>query len=102
MSTLKYKALGRYNTGWTDPRMPQFGKTGFETVTTEVLRDLWLIRFGGRVVNVDAMPSTKTDELNGLARELVARGLVRHEKQYRADLDEARYYYILEKEDGNN
>lgn len=98
MSTLKYKALGRYNTGWAE----QFEKTGFEEAPTQVLRDLWLIRFGERVVNVDDMPSTKTEEVNCIARELVARNLIRHEKQYRADLDEVRYYYILEKEDGNN
>ena len=102
MSTLKYKMKDRYAMGWTDPRMPQFGKTGFEDVPTDVLRNLWLVKFGGRVVHTDEMHALSEDDIHSLARELMNRKQIRHETNYRADLDETLYYYVLEKEDGNN
>jgi hypothetical protein len=102
MSTLKYKMTDRYAMGWTDPRMPQFGKTGFEDVPTDVLRNLWLVKFGGRVVSVDDMAALNGDDIADVGRELADRKQLRHETNYRADLDETLYYYILEREDGDH
>ena len=102
MSTLRFNTKDRYAFGLTDPRMPQFGKTGFEDVSTEVLRNLWLVKFGDRVVRTDDVPSDQTEDIVKVGRELASRKQIRHEKQYRADLDEVRYYYVLEREDGNN
>jgi hypothetical protein len=100
MSTVKYKATDRYDFNWSDPR--KIGKTGFEDVPTDVLRNLWLVKFGERVVNTNDVPTDQAEDIVNVGRELAFRNQIRHEKQYRADLDEVRYYYILEKEDGNN
>jgi len=102
MSTLKYKATERYSMELTDSWMPQFGKTGFEDVPTDVLRNLWLIKFGGRVVSIDEMDTFYGDDIVSVGRELVARNQIRHEKHARPDLDEVRHYYILEREDGDH
>ena len=102
MSTLKYKAANRYAVGWTDPRMPQFGKTGFEDVPTEVLRNLWLVKFGGRAVSMDALNSFRDDDIYTIGRELSNRKQVRFESFNRIDSEESASFYILENEDGNN
>jgi hypothetical protein len=103
MSTLTYKARNRYAVGgWTDPRTAQKGPTGFEDVATDVLRNLWLVKFGGRVVSVADMSALREDDISRVGLELVKRKQIRHETNYRADLDETLYYYVLEKEDGNH
>jgi hypothetical protein len=88
--------------GWTDPRMPQFGKTGFEDVPTDVLRNLWLVKFGGRVVSMDDVHALSEDDISEVSRELLNRKQLRHESLERPDIMERQYFYILEKEDGNN
>lgn len=102
MSTLKYKMKDRYAMGWTDPRMPQFGKTGFEDVPTDVLRNLWLVKFGGRVVSMDDVHALSEDDISEVSRELLNRKQLRHESLERPDIMERQYFYILEKEDGNH
>ena len=100
--TLKYKMKGRYAMGWTDPRMPQFSKTGFEDVPTDVLRNLWLIKFGGRVVQMDELHALSGDDIHTLSRELMNRKQIRQETLERPDIMERQYFYVLEKEDGNH
>lgn len=104
MSTLmKINMKSRYAVGgWTDPRMPYKELTGFEDVATDVLRNLWLIKFGGRVVSVDAMTALRNDDISNVGLELVKRKQIRHEQNYRADLMDTQYYYVLEREDGDN
>lgn len=89
MSTLKYKASERYGLGWTDPRMPSFEKTGFEDVSTDVLKNLWLVTFQG--------PSTESLSVKGdmgkVAQELVRRKIV--ETQLNDNFDTARFCYVL-------
>ena len=87
--------------GWSDPRMPQF-KTGFEDVATDVLRNLWLIKFGGRFVRMNDVSTDYTEDIVNVGRELVARKQIRYEKQSRPDLDEVQYYYVMEKEHADN
>jgi len=110
MSTLKYKALNRYDTGWSDyrgvfgmdePSKYRYRATGLEDVPTQVLRDLWMIRFGVRGVLTTDMP-TSGDDIVNVGRELSNRNLIRHEKITREDLLETHHYYILEKADGDN
>ena len=111
MSTLKYKATERYSTGWSDYRgvlneggqsRYRYRTTGLENVPTEVLRNLWLIRFGGRAVLAEDLPPRGTDDISNVGQELANRNLVRHEKHYRQDTAQEKYYYILEKADGDN
>lgn len=103
MSTLKYKASERYDFGWTDPRsvydprMPSFEKTGFEDVSTDVLKNLWLVTFQG--------PSTESLSIEGdmgkVAQELVRRKIV-VVKQLKAGFGDARFSYVLKEKDGNS
>jgi hypothetical protein len=111
MSTLKYKATGRYSTDWSDyrgvfgmdePSKYRYRATGLEDVPTQVLRDLWMVRFGERAVLTTAFPLKGTDDIANVGQELSNRNLIRHEKVTRQDLLETTYYYILEKADGDN
>ena len=109
MSTLKYKATERYSTGWSDYRgafntkdsMFTNRNTGLKDVPTQVLRDLWMLRFGVRGILTTDMPTSGDDILN-VGRELANRNLIRHEKITREDLFEVHHYYVLEKADGDN
>lgn len=111
MSTLKYKATERYSTGWSDYRgvfKPSHSSdmftnrpTGLEDVPTDVLRNLWMVRFGSRAVLADDLPS-KGDDILMVGQELANRNLVKYEKLNRVDEVDARFYYILENADGDN
>jgi len=109
MSTLKYKATERYSTGWSDYRgafntkdsMFTNRNTGLKDVPTQVLRDLWIVRFGSRGVLTTDVPSSGDDIVN-VGQELADRKLLHHEKIHHQDTDEVQYYYILEKADGDN
>jgi hypothetical protein len=110
MSTLKYKAKERYAFGWGDPRgefdvdnvsMFSHRETGLKDVPTQVLRDLWMVRFGVRGILTTDMP-TSGDDIVNVGRELANRKQIRHEKITREDLFETHHYYILEKADGDN
>ena len=101
--TLKYKAKDRYALGgWTDPRMPQLGKTGFEDVATEVLRSLWLVKFGGRAETMDVVHALRDEDIGKVGLELARRKQLREEAHSRFDSTEVTYYYVLEREDGNH
>jgi len=65
--------------------MPQFSKTGFEDVATDVLRNLWLIKFGGHVMTADALQSFRNDDIFNIGRELLDRKQIRYETNYSAD-----------------
>jgi hypothetical protein len=105
MSTanFKYKALNRYDIGWSDYRGAFDDKkdTGLKDVPTQVLIDLWMVRIGVRGILTTDMP-TSGDDIVNVGRELANRNLIRHEKIYRPHTDEVQYYYILEKADGDN
>lgn len=107
--TLKYKATERYAFGWTDPRfeagaikMNLSRKTGLEDVPTEVLRNLWLVRFGGRVVSMADMHNYRFDDIADVGQELANRKQMRCESLERPDIMERVNYYILEKENADH
>lgn len=109
MSTLKYKMTDRYAMGWTDSRFQQDsfkvnknGPTGLEDVPTEVLRNLWLAKFGGRVVSVQDAAELRLDDIMNVVQELLDRGQVRHERHSHPDTATEQAYFVLEKEDGNH
>lgn len=109
MSTLTYKAKERYGFGWTDPqfeageiKMNTSRKTGLEDVPTEVLRNLWLIKFGGRVVTLGDMYKLRADDIANVGQELANRKQIRHESHERPDIMERLNYYVLEREDGDH
>ena len=70
MSTVKYKASGRYEFGWSDPRKPgvyqkvylslkdmsmSIVKHFAHDMTTEQLRAAWKLQFGDRSVGTDTL-----------------------------------------------
>jgi len=106
MSTLKYKATGRYATGWADVpttlELHMRMRTGLEHVATETLRNLWMVRFGARNVTLDEMYERRFDDIARVAQELANRKLVSHEIINRMEMDAALHYYLLGREHGNS
>jgi hypothetical protein len=106
MSTLKYKATGRYNIGWADEpttlEVHMRISTGLEDVPTETLRNLWMVRFGARNVTLSEMYELRFDGFAKVAQELANRKLVSHEIINRMELDGTLQYYLLGKEHGDS
>ena len=107
--TLKYKAKERYAFGWTDPqfeageiKMNVQRNTGLEDVPTEVLRNLWLVKFGGRAVTMQDMHNHRFDDIADVGQELAKRNQIRHERHSRPDTMTEQAYFVLEKDNGNN
>jgi hypothetical protein len=105
--TLKYKASDRYAIGWDDIydapiKMNLQRKTGLEDVPTDVLRNLWLVKFGGRAVTMQDMHNHRFDDIADIGQELANRKLIRAESHTRFDTAERSNHYILEREDGNH
>jgi hypothetical protein len=114
---MKIKMKDRYSMGWSDARgifgnnndvnplktgMNLGRKTNLEDVPTDVLRNLWLAKFGGRAVTMNDMHNHRFDDIADVGQELANRNLIRLETLERPDIMERNNYYILEKEDGNN
>ena len=68
MSTVTYKATGRYQFGWSDPRAGSFAEVGVSLkdipmpafhfaldMTTEQLRAAWTLQFGDRAVSTNTL-----------------------------------------------
>lgn len=105
--TLKYKASDRYSIEWDNVyeepiKMNLSRKTGFEDVPTEVLRNLWLVKFGGRVVTIKDMHNHRFDDIADVGQELAKRNQIRRETHFRQDHMEKTNYYVLEREDADH
>lgn len=115
---MKMKMQGRYDFGWSDPRAifnegavasmleSDYAKEKakqFKTVTTKVLRDLWLVRWGSRFVPTPAVITAVENEepVVGAMRELGDRGQVTFKRLMQAATMEDRTFYELEREDGD-
>ena len=106
MSTLRYKATGRYATGWADApttlALHMRMRTGLEHVATETLRNLWMVRFGARNVLLSEMYKRRFDDIAKVAQELANRKLVSHEIINRMEMDATLHYYLLGREHGDS
>jgi hypothetical protein len=110
--TLIYKMKNRYALGWTDPRASEYDdapikmnlsrKTGFEDVPTDVLRNLWLVKFGGRAVTLQDMHNHRYDDIADVGQELAYRNQIRQEAHGNLDRADVTNYYVLEKEDADH
>lgn len=118
MSTLKYKATGRYSTGWTDPR-GLFGSVNgaianifdmigtkeqeeaFRTADTHVLRDLWLFTFGDAPASHGAMREhfEAGDDIFWVGHELNRRNQIAQVTMNFPDRTEVFTGYALTKEE---
>jgi len=103
MSTLKYKASERYGFGWADPRgaldsrMPDIEDTGFEDVSTDILKNLWLVSFQGPAV----LSKDVEGDMLKVFQELHRRGFVERQFTKTFDNDDVSYYYVLKEKNGN-
>jgi len=79
----------------TDIKVNQKQLTGLEDVPTEVLRNLWEVRFGGRVVSSEDMYNIRAEDIADVVQELSDRKLVRHLKGERMAPAEPLNHYIL-------
>lgn len=111
MSTLKHLF------GWSDYRgafdfrnrralvkvlgNPKTIATSLEQVPTEVLRNLWMVRFESRAVNMNVMFELRDEDIVEVAQELMNRYQVKEEMIVRPDTEETRHYYVLERASGN-
>jgi hypothetical protein len=77
-------------------------KTNLEDVPTDVLRNLWLVRFGGRAVTMGDMHNHRFDDIADVGQELANRNQVRLETLLRPDIMVKENYYVLENEDADN
>jgi hypothetical protein len=105
--TLKYKASDRYSIEWDNVyeepiKMNLSRKTGFEDVPTDVLRNLWLVKFGGRAVTLQDMHNHRFDDIADVGQELANRNQIRRDEHYSADTMEKKNYYVLEREDADH
>ena len=73
-------------------------KTGFEHVDTEVLRNLWMVKFESRVVTMKQLYDVRSEDINMVAQELHKRGHVCQEVFNSPAKLEPEIFYILEKE----
>lgn len=115
MSTLKYKATERYAMGWSDmhgifgnqglikmDNDTRYAATKFKDVPTEVLRNLWLVKFGDRRVAVEVLVPLNGDDIIQVGQELANRKLLRYEKLNDPMHFSTKEFYILEKEDADH
>ena len=115
-NTLRYKATGRYDLGWSDPRA-SFGHTlggplnifeialsigkNMQDVDTEVLRNLWLAIFGDVPVSHDAIREHHEtgDDIFWVGHELNRRDQIEQIEMRFPDRDEVFYGYKLTREE---
>ena len=74
--------------------------TKFTNVDTEVLRNLWLIKFGGRVVRLVELHGIDDDMIQ-IGQELANRKQIKFETLHRPDRMETEHFYILEKDNAD-
>lgn len=114
-NTLRYKATGRYSTGWTDPRglygserkLPNIFTVSLsigkhmKNVDTEVLRNLWLATFGDAPVSHDAIREhhETDDDIFWVGHELNRRNQIEQIQLSFPDRTEVFHGYKLTKEE---
>ena len=76
-------------------------KTKFKDVDTEVLRNLWLVRFGGRVVRLMDLNGIDDDAIE-IGQELANRKQIKFETLHRTDRMETEHFYVLEKDNADH
>lgn len=76
-------------------------KTKFKDVDTEVLRNLWLIKFGGRVVRLEDLNGIEDDAIE-IGQELANRKQLKFETLRIPDRLEVEHFYILEKDNADH
>jgi hypothetical protein len=91
------------STTWIPFNVTEKFDTRFKDVPTEVLRNLWLVRFNGRAASLSVLGDVSmSDDIIEIGKELSNRGHMKFEAIHRPDLMSTEHYYILEKDDANH
>jgi hypothetical protein len=113
MSTLKYRATGRYSMGWSDPRGPYgFHRKGkkaldmklenqeIDKLDTQTLRSLWLAAFGDAPVRDDVIQAHRhaNNDIFYVGVALNQRSQFKEITEQQFDRDETLWAYVLIKE----
>lgn len=80
----------------------RYAATAFKDTPTEVLRNLWLVKFGSRHVAVDALQPLIGDDIIQVGQELANRNLLRYEKLHDPMNFEIKEFYELVEEDADH
>jgi hypothetical protein len=82
--------------------MTQIRNTKFTNVDTEVLRNLWLAKFGGRAASLQDLKGLDGDDIIEIGQELANRKQIRFETQGYVDRTEIKHFYVLEKDNADH
>ena len=105
--------MSRYAFGWSDPRAsvqkPIFTpiemslphETKFKYVHTDVLRNLWLVKFGAHAVRLADLHGLEDDMIQ-VGQELANRKQLKFETVHRPDRMETEHFYVLEKDNADH
>lgn len=86
---------------FTPIEMTEIRETKFKDVDTEVLRNLWLIKFGGRIVRLVELHGVEDDTI-AIGQELANRKQIRFETQKYVARMETEHFYVLEKDNADH
>lgn len=88
---------------WIPIDVNQKYDTRFKDVPTEVLRNLWVVRFNGRAAPLEELGDVSmSDDIIEIGKELAHRGLMTFDTLHRPDRMETEHYYILERSNADN
>ena len=88
---------------WIPIDVNQKYDTRFKDVPTEVLRNLWVVRFNGRSAPLKELGDVSmSDDIIEIGKELAHRGHMKFETLHRPDLMSTEHYYILERDDADH
>lgn len=97
---MRIDASGNLSMTPTGP-LPYHAKTGFEKVDTEMLRNLWMVKFGKRAISMRELYDAREEDINMVAQELFHRGAVYQEVFHRPDEATVQTFYVLKKEESD-
>lgn len=81
--------------------MTQIRNTKFTNVDTEVLRNLWLAKFGGHAVSLNDLKDLE-DDIIEVGQELANRNQIKFETLHSPTHVDIQHFYILEKDNADH
>lgn len=86
---------------FTPIEMTEIRNTKFTNVDTEVLRNLWLVKFGVHAVRLGELNGLEDDMIQ-VGQELANRKQLKFETVYSPTHVDVQHYYILEKDNADH
>lgn len=104
---MRIDSSGNLGIGGSSPilvpiEMTQIRNTKFTNVDTEVLRNLWLAKFGGRAASLQDLKGLDGDDIIEIGQELANRKQIRFETVHSPTHVDIQHFYILEKDNADH